>query len=317
MATKALYEGRWEDVLPTFQDESFDLIYTDPPYGKKYKSNIPGDKKWNKSENSKNKFEDHLLNDMQGAVDWERLAKELYRLARPGAYFFLHCDTNLIVSHGHWFTDAGFNLKGQIIWNKNSAVGGDLKGAMKRDWEPILYMCKGKGILNPVEVERGGERVVRNRISETDDWTFPLLAKEQVGFPTQKPLALARQVINLTTKPDQMILDCFAGSGTIPLAADELGRSYVAIEADDKWVPKLAERLGVTPRVEEKRRFFREYLDSCRDSASEIPASQAGIVNGWVASSLDGSNEDTFHSRIREIPATKEWFDSLPTVLTT
>jgi hypothetical protein len=161
-------------------------------------------------------------------------------------------------------------------------------------------------------VERGGEKVVRNRISETDDWVFPLLAKEQVGFPTQKPLALARQVIELTTDPGQTVLDCFAGSGTIPLAADELGRGYVAVEADDKWVPKLAERLGVTPVVEPKRAYFREYLDNCRDSAVTIPISQAGVVSGWVASALDGTTEDVFHARLREIPATKEWFDSLP-----
>lgn len=312
MATKTLYEGRWEDVLPRLDDESFDLIYTDPPYGKKYKSNIPGDKKWNKSESSKNKFNEHLLNDWNKGVDWERLAEEFYRLAKPGAYFFLHCDTNLVVAHGHWFTDAGFTLKGEIVWDKNSAVGGDLKGSMKRDWEPILYFCKGKGVLNHIYVERGGKRVLRKRISETDDWRFPLPVKEQVGFPTQKPVALAKQVIELTTNPGQVVLDCFAGSGTIPLAAEELGRGYVAVEADDKWLPNLAKRLGVEPTVEDNRESFRNYLEDCRENSKTIPVSQAGVVEGWLAAGLDGTAEDVFYTRLREIPATKEWFDSLP-----
>jgi len=248
MATNTLWEGRWEDVLPNLEPESIDLIYTDPPYGKKYKSNIPGDKTWNKTETSANKFNSHLLNDCDQGVDWELLAWHLFRLVKPGAYFFLHCDTNLIANHArHFLRDEQgkprFTLKGEIVWNKNSAVGGDLKGAMKRDWEPILYLCKGKGVFNHIYVERNGERVLRKRISETDDWCFPLPVKEQVGFPTQKPVALAKQVIELTTQPGQTVLDCFAGSGTIPLAAVELQRAYIAIEADDQWMPKLEKRL--------------------------------------------------------------------------
>lgn len=240
-----LYEARWEDVLHTLDDESVDLIYTDPPYGKKYISNIPGDKRWFLSDGtSESKFHKHLLNDEQGAVDWQALAEQFYRLAKPNAYFVLHCDLPMIMYVAHHFQDAGFRTKGQFIWKKNSAVGGDTKGAMKRDYEPVLYFCKGPGQLKPIQVNRKGEMVERDRISESEDWVFPLRKAEKMGFPTQKPIALAERVINLTTDEHAVVLDCFAGSGTVPRAAKNLNRRYIAVEADPQWIPKIEKRLG-------------------------------------------------------------------------
>jgi DNA modification methylase len=233
-----LYYGKWEVVLPMIANNSIKLIYTDPPYGKKYISNIPGDKAWKKSDGtSQNKFKEHLMNDENlEMIDWAELAKQFFRILKDDSYFVLHCDLNMIMNVACHFLDAGFRTKGQIIWRKNSAVGGDTKGAMKRDYEPILYFCKGKGRLNPIDVERKGEMVQRDRISETDDWTFPLPKKEKRGFPTQKPVRLAEQIIRLTTEPGDIVLDCFAGSGTTPFAAQNLGREYIAVEMDEKWV---------------------------------------------------------------------------------
>ena len=222
--------GRWEDLLPSLDDNSFDLIYTDPPYGMGYLSQIPGHEQWCKSGISKSKFTKKLLNDTQDGVAWQDFAVHSFRLLKNDRFLFLHCNLEVIYRHVRHFEDAGFNIKGQIVWDKSFSIGGDLKAAMKRDWEPIIYMTKGKPEFNPIEVMRGkGKKQqleLRKRISEIDDWCFQLLDKEKLGFPTQKPMALCTQVILLSTKLDDWVLDPFTGSGTIPVAAKAAGRRF-------------------------------------------------------------------------------------------
>lgn len=307
MAKENLHEGRWEDVLPTLEDESFDLIYTDPPYGMEYNSNIPGSKEWNQSGISDSKFEDHLLNDVKGKVDWQNLAKEFFRLAKNDTFFFLHCNCEMMISGViNEFVKVGFHYKGTVVWNKGSVIGGDLKSAMMRDWEPVVYFKKGKRNFNPAEVKRKGKLVTRTRISETKDWVFTLKKHEKVGFPTQKPIALAKQIIELTTKVGDIVLDPFTGSGAIPLAAIGSNRGYVAVEVDDKWSSQLSERLGTELIVEESRKIFRNYIDDCRN---DDDVTRDKVVNNWIRDfALDGTSEDVFYSRLDEIPSTKEWF---------
>ena len=235
--------GRWEELLPEIEDESFDLVYSDPPYGMEYLSQIPGHEQWCKSGVSESKFSKKLLGDKKNGVAWKDFASESFRLLKDNRFLFMHCNLEVVYRHLHWFEEAGFNIKGQIIWDKSFSIGGDLKAAMKRDWEPLVYMTKGKPELNPIEVMRNKKMTLRKRISEIDDWQFQLLDKEKVGFPAQKPLALCTQVILLTTKKDEWVLDPFTGSGTIPLAARLNGRRFYACDADQEVYDKFKDRI--------------------------------------------------------------------------
>lgn len=231
----------WELDTIELPDCSFDLIYTDPPYEMEYASNIPGDRHWNSSGEAQ-KFK-KLIGDEQGSVNWDFLSSELFRLLKNDRYLVLHCNIPFLTKHMSKFMAAGFTYKGLIIWQKKFAIGGDLKGAMKRDWEPIVYFAKGRPILNSVEVERAGEMVERKRISEVSDWIFPLSHKEKVGHPTQKPIELCKQVLKLTTKPADKVFDCFAGSGTVGVACRDLDRGYYLLEIDTEYFKLLKGRL--------------------------------------------------------------------------
>jgi DNA modification methylase len=55
-------------------------------------------------------------------------------------------------------------------------------------------------------------------------------SSEKVGYPTQKPLGLLRRIIAASSNPGDLILDCFAGSGTTPVAAEEVGRRWIAAD---------------------------------------------------------------------------------------
>lgn len=239
-----IVHSTWEEVLPTIQDSSINLIYTDPPYEMNYRSTIPGSKEWNKTGNLENRFEAPMIGDHKGAVDWEVLLNHFYRILKNDSYLVLHANIPFLLSRGTAFEEAGFTYKGTIAWAKNFAIGGDLRGAMKRDWEPILYLSKGKPSLNPIDVIRNGKIESRNRISEIGlDWTFSLKKIEKVKHPTQKPIALARQIISLMSNPNDIVLDCFAGSGSIPVAAKQAGRKWYAIECDESFYNIIKNRL--------------------------------------------------------------------------
>jgi len=85
------------------------------------------------------------------------------------------------------------------------------------------------------------------------DWLIPICSgKERIkingekAHSTQKPLALLRRIINATTKPGDIVLDPFLGSGTTAVAAKELGRSYIGIERDSTYVKVTRKRLANT-----------------------------------------------------------------------
>jgi site-specific DNA-methyltransferase (adenine-specific) len=64
--------------------------------------------------------------------------------------------------------------------------------------------------------------------------------------PTQKPIRLMQALIDLTTKPDQVVLDPFAGSGSTLVAARSLGRSYIGYEMEPNYVAVCRSRLDET-----------------------------------------------------------------------
>lgn len=234
-----LYNDDWENIVPKLPTNSFDLIYIDPPYEMKYISNIPGAKQWNKSGITLSKFNEYIKNDEPGGINWEKLALQCFRTLKKNKYLFLHCNIPLLMKRGSCFTDVGFKYKGCVVWNKKSAIGGDILGRMKNDWEPILYLAKGNPKFNPVKVIRKGVEVERQRISEIMDWEFSIMSQEKRGFPTQKPIELAKQIIELATNKHDIVADFFAGSNTSLLAAKELNRTYFGIELDKEVFTKF------------------------------------------------------------------------------
>ena len=77
----------------------------------------------------------------------------------------------------------------------------------------------------------------------TDIWTFPSVRPYRGKHPAEKPALLLEHAIEATTFPGDIVLDCFAGSGSTALAAIKLGRRAVAIEIDPKWVKHIASQL--------------------------------------------------------------------------
>lgn len=87
----------------------------------------------------------------------------------------------------------------------------------------------------------------------TDVWTFPSVRPYDGKHPAEKPQDLLRHAIEASTYPGDIVLDCFAGSGSTAVAALACGRRTVALEIDPAWTVSLAARLLAHARTTQGR----------------------------------------------------------------
>ena len=183
----------------------------------------------------------------------ERL-EECWRLLKPTGSIYLHCDPT--ASHGlKLVVDAIFgqsNFRNEIIWHYRRWTGKAAR--FQRLHDVILFYGASKEAAftplydpyTPKSLKRKqnyhtrikGDDVYVTSIDERgvragDVWTIPVLnsqAKERLGYPTQKPLALLDRIVRASSRPDDVVLDPFCGCGTAIDAANRLGRRWAGID---------------------------------------------------------------------------------------
>lgn len=185
--------------------ESVDAIITDPPYGINYESRTGLSVK-----NDKSPFIWFLY--------------DAFRVLKSGesGRGSLVCFTRWDVEQT--FIDAmgiaGFNVKSEVIWDKVYHGMGDTRAAFAPAHENIVFAIKGKYSFP--------DRRPKDLI------TFPKINSSKMVHPTEKPVGLLASLITSVTKPGDLILDPFAGSGSTLVAAKKTGRRYIGMELDDQ-----------------------------------------------------------------------------------
>lgn len=201
-------------------------------------------------------------------------ASEWYRVLKPGANALVFAGRRLAHRCACAMEDAGFSLKDNIAWMRPRAphraqrlsVVYDKRGdeSSSREWEgwrignlrptfePILWFSKPYKIGTTIAdnalthgVGAYNQSAYCRYMENPDNVLSAPFDKGEAGFhPTQKPVKLMQALIELTTRPHQLVLDPFAGSGSTLVAAKILERRYLGIEADPKYVKICNERLS-------------------------------------------------------------------------
>jgi site-specific DNA-methyltransferase (adenine-specific) len=110
-----------------------------------------------------------------------------------------------------------------------------------------------------------------------DVWEIPYLnpkAKERVGYPTQKPMLLIEKIIELTTDPNDLVIDPFCGSGTTIVAAQLLGRRAIGIDTSQDAINLTRQRLSNPIRTTSR------LLERGRESYIRTDLDQLGCLQG-------------------------------------
>lgn len=210
------------DVDKLLNGQQPNTMITDPPYGVKYEADwrakAKGSKKTAREENS------NLKNDDQ--ADWY----DSYVLFTGNVAYVWHASAFTdVVMDG--LRRAGFDIKQQIIWNKN------VHALSRSDYhwkhEPCWYAVK-----------KGADRNWKGGRTQMTVWDVPSVAceKDKTAHPTQKPVELFVRSINHHTNPGEYVYDPFAGSGTLMIACEKTKRRALMMELDPKYCDVIVKR---------------------------------------------------------------------------
>jgi site-specific DNA-methyltransferase (adenine-specific) len=216
---------------------------------------------------------------------------ELHRVLRSTGSLYLHCDPTA----SHYLKiilDVIFGknkFRNEIVWCYGS--GGASKRHFSKKHDIILYYTKGDDYIFNVNSVRepyssphksmtpkivGDKTYVKmNPLGRIpfDWWQIPILtnsAKERLGYPTQKPLALLERIILASSKPGDIVLDPFCGCGTSVVAAEKLKRKWIGIDITHLGISAMKYRLkDAFPGIQLKVVGEPEDIDAARQLASE------------------------------------------------
>ncbi len=258
------------ELLPRFADESFRLVYLDPPFntgreqrrrtiatvadesgdrvgfqGKRYSTTLLSESSF------RDAFDDYL-------AFLEPRLREARRLLDAEGTLYFHIDYR----EAHYcklLLDELFGREcflNEIIWAYDYGARPRRRWPAKHDTilvyvkDPRRYHFDAEAVEREPYMAPGlvtAEKAARGKLP-TDVWWHTIVSPtgaEKTGYPTQKPEGIVRRMVQASTEPGDWCLDFFAGSGTLGAAAASLGRHFVLIDSNPEAVAVARKRLGI------------------------------------------------------------------------
>jgi site-specific DNA-methyltransferase (adenine-specific) len=217
-----------EDVNKLVGEQKIDLLITDPPYNVEV---VGGNHSESPTERKK-KGNLTILNDKMDNDSFHEFLlnafKNAYNVLKDGASFYVWYASREVVNFNTSIEEAGFTVKQELIWNKNSIVMGRQDYQWKH--ESCLYGWK----------ETNSHSWYSDRKQTTViDWNRP--TKSDL-HPTMKPIGLFDYQIKNSSKQGDNILDLFGGSGTTIMACEQNNRNAYVMEYDPRYVDVIIKR---------------------------------------------------------------------------
>lgn len=260
------------DNLPAIRalpDESFRLIYIDPPFNTGRTQRRQALTTQRSTEGTRTGFGGNSYDTIKGVLYsyddtfadyWEFLEprlQEAWRLLDDRGTLYLHLDYRE-VHYAKVALDALFGRESflnEIIWAYDYGARATKKWPSKHD-TILVYVKNPKNYyFNNEEVDREPymapglvtpEKAARGKLP-TDVWWHTIVSptgKEKTGYATQKPEGILRRIIQASSKPGDWVLDFFAGSGTTGAVAQALARRVVLVEQNPDAIAIITKRLS-------------------------------------------------------------------------
>ena len=253
--------------LQALDDACIDLIYIDPPFntGKqqaRQQIQVEQDENGDRVGFGGNRYQTTVLGERAYRDNFDnylgflepRLA-EAYRVLKENGSLYFHIDYRE-VHYCKILLDEIFGRESflnEIIWAYD--FGGRSKTRWPAKHDNILYYVKDPKhyTFNREEVDRipymapglvGKEKAARGKFP-TDTWWHTIVgtnSKEKTGYPTQKPEGVLRRIVAASSNPGDIVLDFFAGSGTIGAVCLELDRRFILVDDNPQAIAVMRSR---------------------------------------------------------------------------
>ena len=252
--------------LKKIPDESFDLIFSDPPYNLQLRNQLirpdrskvdAVNDKWDKFENFK-VYDDFTMN-------W---LSECRRILKKNGSIWVIGSYHNIFRVGTKIQDLGFWILNDVIWNKNNPMPNFRGTRFTNAHETLIWASKDKNSKYTFNYQ--SLKCLNDDLQMRSTWNLPicngnerLKEKGKKVHSTQKPESLLHRILLASTNKNDLILDPFLGSGTTAVVAKKLGRIFYGIEKDKKYFKAANKRLKNTKPIEDN------YLDTIQNNRSK------------------------------------------------
>ena len=200
--------------LDTLQQKSVDLLLTDTPYGMSFQS---GHRK-----------EKHIKIENDNNLDWlSDWLLQIQKILKDDAHAYIFCSNHFVDVFVSEIKKV-LPYKNIIIWEKNNTGMGDLFGDYAPKYEMIIYCSNGSKKLN----NGRDSNIIKAKRTQNE------------LHPTEKPVNLMEYLIEKSTKENDLVLDCFMGSGATAVACHNTKRRFIGCEIEEIHFNTTVKRLN-------------------------------------------------------------------------
>src|SRR6267142_1776989 len=234
---------------------SVDLVFADPPYNLQLQGELkrPDDSRVDAVDDDWDKFSSFTAYD-EFTRAWLIACR---RVMKPAATLWVIGSYHNIFRVGTLLQDLGFWILNDVIWRKTNPMPNFRGRRFTNAHETLIWAAReetGRYTFNYEALKAGNEDV-----QARSDWTLALCTGEErlkdgsgkKLHPTQKPEALLARVILASSRPDDLVLDPFNGTGTTGAVAKRLRRRFIGLERDAAYAQAAEQRIAAAEPLAE------------------------------------------------------------------
>lgn len=255
-----ILHGDCVEILKSLPENSVDLIFADPPYYLQLRNDLyrPNMTKVDAVNDGWDKFEGFAEYDAF-TRDWLSASRRV--LKETGTIWVIGTYHN-IYRVGAITQDLGFWILNDIVWIKNNPMPNFRGVRFTNAHETLIWAQKKKGekyTFNHHPLKTLNDDSQENGLQMRSDWNLNLATgKERIrangtkAHSAQKPEALLYRIIIASSNPGDVVLDPFFGTGTTGAVAKKLGRNWIGIERDRKYIKIAQKRIDAVQESDEE-----------------------------------------------------------------
>ncbi|WP_048646056.1 site-specific DNA-methyltransferase [Nitratireductor soli] len=250
-----IIKGDCVAALERLPEKSIDVIFADPPYNLQLDGALhrPDQSRVDAVDDAWDQFDSFAAYDAFTRA-WMLAAR---RVLKPNGTIWVIGSYHNIFRVGSVMQDLGYWMLNDIVWRKTNPMPNFRGRRFQNAHETMIWASRdkaSKGYTFNYEALKAANDDLQMR----SDWLFPLCTgkerlKNEDGdklHPTQKPEALLARIMMASTRPGDVVLDPFFGSGTTGAVAKRLGRHFVGIDREEGYINAAAARIAAIEPLE-------------------------------------------------------------------
>ncbi len=236
------------DSLKSLPAKSIDLIFADPPYNLQLGGDLhrPDNSRVDGVDDDWDKFESLKTYD-DFTKEW---LSECRRVLKDDGAVWVIGSYHNVFRLGYILQDLGYWILNDIIWRKSNPMPNFRGTRFTNAHETLIWASKSEKSRYTFNYD--SMKILNDDVQMRSDWLFPLCTgeerlKTEKGsklHPTQKPEALLQRILMACSKPGDVILDPFFGTGTTGAVAKKLGRHFIGLERDEMYASAAHDRIA-------------------------------------------------------------------------